>query len=151
MAAGVLYRWQATTLIPAFIAVVAVAAVALIFGRKGVLALTMIMFVGAMLTAGRKTRWRVLGEICRFVIILLSMLIWVVTLSMAAGSGFTAMVASTLLPGIAQAYWIGDLLAAGKPLSHPFILMCGAWLALFATMVVAYAKAGPPESDPDTA
>jgi hypothetical protein len=150
MAAGLLSRWQATTLIPAFIAVIAFVAVALIFGKKGLLALTAIMFVGAMLTAGRKTRWRVLGEICRFVIILLSMLIWVITLSMAARSGFTAMVASTLLPGIAQAYWIGDLLAAGKPLTHPFILMCGAWLALFATMVVAYAKAGPPEPDQDT-
>jgi hypothetical protein len=151
MAAGQLSGWQAATLIRAFIAVAAVVAVALIFGKKGVIALALILFVGALLASERKTQWRLLGHICRLPIILLSMLIWVVTLSMAARSGFTAMVVSTLLPGIAQAYWIGELLAAGKSLSHPFILMCGAWLVLCAICMVAYAKAGPPEPDHDMA
>ena len=113
MAAGQLSGWRAGPLISTLIAVAAVAAVGLIFGKKGMLALTVIFFVGAVLSSERKTQWRLLGEVCRFVFVLLSLLLWVVTLSFAARSGFTAMVASTLLPGIAQAYWIGDLLAAG--------------------------------------
>ena len=53
------------------------------------------------------------------------------------------------LPGIAQAYWIWVLLADGKTLFHPLILMCGAWLILFGAWFVARKKSanrGQPES-----
>ena len=119
MAAGRLSGWQAATLIRAFIAVIAFAAVALIFGTKGVIAIAVILFASAVLASERKTQWGCLGAICQILVVILSMLIWVTTLSLAARSGFTAMVASTLLPGIAQAYWIWALLADGKTLSPP--------------------------------
>lgn len=151
MPARQLSGWQAATLIRAFIAVIAIAAVALIFGTKGVTAIALILFAGALLASERKTQWRCLGAICQALAVLLFLLIWVTTLSLAARSGFTAMVVSTLLPGIAQGYWIWALLADGKTLSHPLILMCGAWLVLCAICMVAYAKAGPPESDHDMA
>jgi hypothetical protein len=67
----------------------------------------------------------------------LSLLIWVASTSIAAVSGFTAMVATTLLPGFAQAYWIWSLWTTTGRVPEPLSLLCAMWLALFAVLIYA--------------
>jgi hypothetical protein len=128
-------------LIGAFIAVIVLAAVGLVFGKDAVIAAVAIAFVSMVLSSKRET----LGGIC----LILFALIYLVTLWVASSGSIPAIVLSMFLPGIAQVYWIWVLLADGKTLFHPLILMCGAWLILFGAWFVARKKsanAGPPES-----
>ena len=141
MAAGQASGWNVATLIQAFTAVIVLAAVGLVFGKDAVIAAVVVALVSVLLSSKRET----LGGIC----LILSVLIYVVTLWVASSGSIPAIVLSMFLPGIAQAYWIGALLADGKTLFHPLILMCGAWLILFGAWFVARKKsadAGPPES-----
>lgn len=141
MAAGQASGSQGATLIGAFIAVSVLAAVGLVFGKDAVIAAVAIAFVSVVLSSKRET----LGGIC----LILFALIYVVTLWVASSGSIPAIVLSMFLPGIAQAYWIWVLLADGKTLFHPLILMCGAWLILFGAWFVARKKsanAGLPES-----
>jgi hypothetical protein len=56
-----------------------------------------------------------------------------------AKAGFTGLVFTFLLPGVAQAYWIREVWSATGTLSHPLVLICAAWLALLAIWIVAKA------------
>jgi hypothetical protein len=132
MAAGQASGSQGATLIGALIAVIVLAAVGLVFGKDAVIAAVAIAFVSVLLSSKRET----LGGIC----LILFALIYLVTLWVASSGSIPAIVLSMFLPGIAQAYWIWVLLADGKTLFHPLILMCGAWLILFGAWFVARKK-----------
>jgi hypothetical protein len=61
---------------------------------------------------------RLLRTITECLLVLLAACIWAASTSVAAASGFVAMVATTLLPGLSQVYWIASIKAAtGKRLS----------------------------------
>jgi len=140
MATGQASEWYVATPVRILIAVAVLAAVGLVFGKDAVIAAVAVAFASALLSSKRET----LGGIC----LILSLLIYVVTLWVASSGSIPAIVLSMFLPGIAQAYWIWVLLAEGKTLFHPLILMCGAWLVLFGTWIAAnkFAGAHAPES-----
>jgi hypothetical protein len=68
---------------------------------------------------------------------LLAALIYMSTISLASHSGVPAMVASTLLPVVAQVYWICSEWAATGTLFHPLPLFCVAWLILLGIWIAA--------------
>jgi len=74
----------------------------------------------------------------------LALLIWVASIAVAAASGFTAMVATTLLPGLAQAYWITSLWATTGKIPEALSALCATWLSLFVVFIYArhYAREG---------
>ena len=87
---------------------------------------------------------RLIWSAAEILLVLLAVCIWVTSTSLAAASGFTAMVATTLLPGLAQAYWITSLWTATGKVPEPLSMLCVAWLGLFAVLIYArhYALAG---------
>ena len=66
-----------------------------------------------------------------------AVLVYVYSLAVASSVGFVAMVVTTLLPGISQAYWIWSISAATGTLPQPLTLLCEVWLVLLATWVYA--------------
>ena len=61
----------------------------------------------------------------------------VASTAVAAASGFVAMVATTLLPGISQVYWIWSISAATGKVPEPMTMLCVTWLGLFFVWVYA--------------
>jgi hypothetical protein len=91
---------------------------------------------------------KLLWSLTEVLLVLLAMCIWVASTAVAAASGFTAMVATTLLPAISQAYWIWSIsTAAGKP-PEPLTTLCTAWLGLLIVWVYARHYALPSKPDP---
>ena len=70
-----------------------------------------------------------------FLLIALGGLIWVASTALAAASGFTAMVATTLLPGLAQVYWICSVFAATGKVPEPLTSLCAIWLGLLVVFI----------------
>ena len=68
-------------------------------------------------------------------LILLAGCIWVAGTAVASASGFVAMVATTLLPGISQAYWIWSISAATGKVPEPLTMLCATWLGLFVVWI----------------
>jgi hypothetical protein len=48
-----------------------------------------------------------------------------------------AMVATTLLPGLSQVYWIRSIWAATGKVPEPMTMLCATWLGLFVVWVYA--------------
>jgi hypothetical protein len=67
----------------------------------------------------------------------LAMAIYVATLPLASKVGVEAMVATTLLPAISQAYWIATVRAETGILPQPLTFLCEIWLVLFAILIYA--------------
>ena len=74
--------------------------------------------------------------ICESLLAGLSVFVWVATLPLAKG-GIVAMVATTLLPGISQVYWISTAVTAPQPLT----MLCEVWVVLFVVLIYARDKA----------
>jgi hypothetical protein len=66
----------------------------------------------------------------------LAMAVYVASLSVASKAGVEAMVATTLLPGISQAYWIATGAHTGM-LPQPLTFLCEVWLLLLAVSIYA--------------
>jgi hypothetical protein len=77
----------------------------------------------------RKINYEFLTSACVVLLILLSVAIHLITL-LVAPSTFTGLVATLLLPGIAEAYWIWAIWAATGALSQPLTQLCAAWVVL---------------------
>jgi hypothetical protein len=75
--------------------------------------------------------------ICEVLLTGLTFIVWMATLPIASKVGVEAMVATTLLPGISQAYWIAT---ADTP-PHPLTFLCEVWLVLFVILIYARGKA----------
>ena len=97
-----------------------------------------IIFVGAYTLAHslQHLNWAFLGTISGFLLAPLAAVIHPYTL-VSAPAGFTGLVFTFLLPGIAQVYWIWAKWATTGTLPHPLTLMCAAWLALLGLAVLA--------------
>jgi hypothetical protein len=67
----------------------------------------------------------------------LPVFIWVASTAVAAAYDFTAMVATTLLPGVSQAYWIASIWSATGKVPQPLTGLCTLWLVLFAALIYA--------------
>ncbi len=67
----------------------------------------------------------------------LAVIIWVASTALAAAYDFTAMVATTLLPGLAQAYWIASIWSATGKVPEPLTALCVTWLCLLVVLVYA--------------
>lgn len=80
---------------------------------------------------------RILWSVTEVLLVLLAVPIWVASTSLAAASGFTAMVATTLLPGLAQIYWIASISASTGKAPEPLTMLCAAWLGLLVVFVYA--------------
>jgi hypothetical protein len=80
---------------------------------------------------------RALWSITELVLVLLAACIWVASTALAAASGFTAMVATTLLPGLAQVYWIAVLWNSTGAFPQPLRGLCVTWLSLFVVLIYA--------------
>jgi len=61
------------------------------------------------------------------------------------------MVATTLLPGISQAYWIWFIWAATGKVPEPMTMLCVTWLGLFVVWVYArhHALLRKPDAEPE--
>ena len=87
---------------------------------------------------------KLICSVTAFLLAAVAVCIWVASTSLAAASGFTAMVATTLLPGVAQAYWIASLWIATGKVPEPLSMLCATWLGLLVVYIYAghYALAG---------
>lgn len=97
-----------------------------------------IIFVGAYTLAHslQHLNWAFLGTVSGFLLAPLAAVIHLYTL-VSAPAGFTGLVFTFLLPGIAQVYWIWAKWATMGTLSHPLTLMCAVWLTLLGLAVLA--------------
>ncbi len=84
----------------------------------------------------RKINYEFLTSACVVLLILLSVAIHLITL-LVAPSSFTGLVATLLLPGIAEAYWIWAIWAATGTLSQPLTQLCAAWVVLLGIWFLA--------------
>ncbi len=84
----------------------------------------------------RTINYEFLTSACVVLLILLSVAIHLITL-LVAPSSFTGLVATLLLPGIAEAYWIWAIWAATGTLSQPLTQLCAAWVALLGIWFLA--------------
>src|SRR3954462_13338190 len=80
---------------------------------------------------------KLLWSITAFLLAGLAVMIWVASTSLAAASGFTAMVATTLLPGVAQAYWIWSVWSVTGKVPEPLSMLCATWLSLLVVFLYA--------------
>jgi len=80
---------------------------------------------------------KLLWSVAESALILLAACIWVASTALAAASGFVAMVATTLLPGVSQVYWICSIRAATGKVPEPMTMLCAAWLGVFVVWVYA--------------
>lgn len=80
---------------------------------------------------------RLLWSLTANLLVLLAAIIWVASTGLAAASGFTAMVATTLLPGVSQVYWIASITAATGKVPEPLTALCAAWLVLLVAFIYA--------------
>ena len=80
---------------------------------------------------------KLLWAVSEALLVLLAMCIWVASTALAAASGFVAMVATTLLPGISQVYWIWSISAVAGKGPEPLTTLCTAWVGLFIVWVYA--------------
>lgn len=78
-----------------------------------------------------------LWSVTEALLILLAGCIWMASTAVASASGFVAMVATTLLPGISQVYWIWSISAATGKVPEPMTMLCVTWLGLFFVWVYA--------------
>ena len=100
----------------------------------------LIVFVGAYTLAHslQGLNWQSTRVFSQALLILLTPLLHLGMLMMApVGTSVQGLVATFLLPGTAQAYWLWKLWPATGVLSHPLAVMCAAWLALFAIWIAA--------------
>jgi hypothetical protein len=80
---------------------------------------------------------KLLWSVTEVLLILLAGCIWVASTAVASASGFVAMVATTLLPGLSQVYWIRSIWAATGKVPEPMTMLCATWLGLFVVWVYA--------------
>jgi hypothetical protein len=80
---------------------------------------------------------KLLWSVTECLLVVLAACIWVASTAVAAASGFTAMVATTLLPGISQAYWIWSLWTATGKVPEPLSTLCVTWLSLLVVFIYA--------------
>lgn len=90
---------------------------------------------------GRRDVWIVLWAISQLLLTLLTGLLHLATVLMAP-AGAAGLVATFLLPGIAQLYWISALWPGTASLSHPLTRMCVLWLCVVAIWLLARAMSG---------
>jgi hypothetical protein len=105
----------------------------------------LIIFVGAYTLAHslQGLNWQSLRVFSQALLILLTPMLHLIMLMMApVGTSVQGLVATFLLPGIAQAYWLWELWPATGVPSHPLAVMCAAWLALLAIWIVAKTMVG---------
>ena len=105
----------------------------------------LIVFVGAYTLAHslQGLNWQSIRTISQALLVLLTPLLHLSMLMMApVGTSIQGLVATFLLPGIAQAYWLWELWPATGLPSHPVAMMCAAWLALVAIWVAAVTMMG---------
>jgi hypothetical protein len=79
----------------------------------------------------------------------LAVVIYAVTLLLAAQGSLPALLLTMFLPVTAQAYWIWAVWAATGILFHPLTLLCAAWLTLLGIRIFAqnmFADWRPPHS-----
>jgi len=94
---------------------------------------------------------KLLWSVTEVLLVLLAGCIWVTSTGVAAASGFVAMVATTLLPGISQVYWIWSIRAATGKVPEPLTMLCATWLCLFVVWVYArhYVRARSADAGPE--
>ena len=112
-----------------------------------------IIFVGAYTLAHSLlgVDWQSLRVFSQALLILLTPMLHLIMLTMApVGTSVQGLVATLLLPGIAQAYWLWELWPATGAPSHPLALMCAAWLALLVIWISAKAMVGGRPAVPAT-
>jgi hypothetical protein len=80
---------------------------------------------------------KLLCSTCEVLLAGLAVIIWMATVSTASSFNFTAMVATTLLPGISQVYWIGFTKVSTGTVPQPLTMLCVTWLGLFIVWVYA--------------
>jgi hypothetical protein len=97
-----------------------------------------IIFVGAYTLASvlQGVSWVSLAAISQFLLISSAPAIHLATVA-TAKAGFTGLVFTFLLPGIAQAYWTWKVWSTTGTLSHPLAMACAAWLVVLAIWIVA--------------
>ena len=78
---------------------------------------------------------KLLWSMTEALLILLGGCIWVASTAVASASGFVAMVATTLLPGISQVYWIWSISAATGKVPELLTMLCVTWLGLFVVWI----------------
>jgi hypothetical protein len=94
---------------------------------------------------------KLLWSVTEAALIVLAGCIWVASTAVASASGFVAMVATTLLPGISQLYWIWSISAATGKVPEPVTMLCATWLGLFVVWVYArhHALLRKPDAEPE--
>jgi len=100
----------------------------------------LIVFVGAytLTHSLQGLNWQSLRVFSQALLVLLTPLLHLTMLMMApVGTSVQGLVATFLLPGVAQAYWLWELWPATGYPSHPLTVLCAAWLALLAIWVIA--------------
>ncbi|KRQ98893.1 hypothetical protein CQ12_23655 [Bradyrhizobium jicamae] len=99
----------------------------------------LIIFTGAytLTHSLQGLNWQSLRAISEFLLILLTPTIHLGMLVMAPAASVPGMVATFLLPGIAQAYWLWALWPATGAPSHPLAMICAAWLAVLGIWIAA--------------
>ncbi|WFU20792.1 hypothetical protein [Bradyrhizobium sp. CB3481] len=105
----------------------------------------LIVFVGAYTFAHslQGLNWQSIRAISQALLFLLTPVLHLSMLMMApVGTSIQGLVATFLLPGIAQAYWLWELWPATGLPSHPLAVMCAAWLALLASWIAAKTMVG---------
>jgi len=105
----------------------------------------LIVFVGAYTLAHslQGLNWQSIRVFSQALLILLTPLLHLGMLMMApVGTSVQGLVATFLLPGIAQAYWLWELWPATGVPSHPLAVMCAAWLILLAIWIAAVTMTG---------
>jgi hypothetical protein len=80
---------------------------------------------------------KLLWAASELLLIVLAGFVYLASIAVASSVGFVAMVATTLLPGISQAYWIWSISAATGTLPQPLTLLCQVWLVLLVIWVYA--------------
>lgn len=105
----------------------------------------LIVFVGAYTLAHslQRLNWQSIRAISQALLVLLTPVLHLTMLMMApVGTSVQSLVATLLLPGIAQAYWLWELWPATGYPSHPLAVMCAAWLAVLAIWIIAITMPG---------
>lgn len=105
----------------------------------------LIVFIGAytLTHSLQGLNWQSLRVFSQALLVLFTPLLHLIMLMMApVGTSVQGLVATFLLPGIAQAYWLWELWPATGYPSHPLAVMCAAWLGLLAIWIAAIMMLG---------
>jgi hypothetical protein len=89
----------------------------------------------------RVAHWISLGGLAQAVLMITTPFFHLLTVLMVPAS-VEGLVATFLLPGFAQAWWMVALWPKTASLSHPLTFMCLLWLGAFATFMLARWKSG---------